>query len=189
VSIPTLETRRLILRPLEMADATDIQEFFPQWEIVRHLSNQVPWPYPPDGAEKFVREIGLPQMERGEAWHWSLRLKEKPARLIGIISLVKSEKVNRGFWVGIPWQGQGFMGEASAAMTDYWFDVLKFPLLRVPKEVGNEASRRISISQGMRVARTIEYDFVEGRLKAEVWEITAEEWCANRRKTRYKPSV
>ena len=43
-------TERLILRPLEVADATQIQELFPHWEIVRFLMNRVPWPYPPDGA-------------------------------------------------------------------------------------------------------------------------------------------
>ena len=182
VSIPTLETRRLILRPLEMADAPDIQELFPHWEIVRHLSNKVPWPYPPDGAEWFIREKAIPQMESGEAWYWSLRLKESPTRLIGIISLVKGELINRGFWVATQWQGQGYMTEACAAATNYWFDVLQFPMLRTLKAAGNEVSRRISVRQGMRLVRTEEHDFIEGRLQADVWEITAEEWRANREK-------
>ncbi len=30
-----LETSRLILRPLELADASQAQLLFPQWEIVR----------------------------------------------------------------------------------------------------------------------------------------------------------
>gem|GEM_PF-4771929 len=50
---PTLETARLALRPVEMADAPAIQRLFPQWEIVRHLNAGVPWPYPEDGAESF----------------------------------------------------------------------------------------------------------------------------------------
>jgi [ribosomal protein S5]-alanine N-acetyltransferase len=35
--IPTLETARLILRPLELADADQAQVLFPQWDIVRYL--------------------------------------------------------------------------------------------------------------------------------------------------------
>jgi [ribosomal protein S5]-alanine N-acetyltransferase len=116
---------------------------FPHWEIVRYLSNVVPWPYPPDGAYTYYRDSALPAMERGDAWHWTLRLKVEPDRLIGSIGLMQGE-TNRGFWLGLPWQGKGFMTEACEAATDFWFNTLKFPVLRVPKAVANVASRRIS---------------------------------------------
>jgi ribosomal-protein-alanine N-acetyltransferase len=183
IVIPTLETQRLLLRPLELSDAGQAQLLFPHWEIVRYLSNRVPWPYPPDGAFTFYRDVALPAMARGDQWHWSLRLRREPARLIGSITLLKSEDKNRGFWLGLPWQGQGLMSEACDAATDYWFDVLKFPVLRVPKAIGNAASRRISEKQGMRVVATEEREYVSGRLPSEIWEITAEEWH-NRRKSR-----
>jgi ribosomal-protein-alanine N-acetyltransferase len=178
--IPVLETTRLFLRPLGLADAVQVQELFPHWEIVRYLTHMVPWPYPPDGAYKFIRDVAMPGMERDEAWHWTLRLKVAPGQLIGVISLRKSDNKNRGFWLGLPWQRQGLMSEASTAATDYWFDVLKFPVLRAPKAVANTASRRISEKQGMRVVAHVEQDLVCGRLPAEVWEITAEEWRARR---------
>ncbi len=73
------------------------------------------------------------------------------------------------------------MTEAADAVTDYWFNTLKFPVLRVPKAVANVASRRISEKAGMRVIEIEERDFVSGRLPAEIWEITAEEWNARRR--------
>jgi RimJ/RimL family protein N-acetyltransferase len=171
-------TKRLILRPLAMADAPQIQREFPQWEIVRYLLKRVPWPYPPDGAEHYCRDIALPQIERGEAWHWTLRLAAQPDRVIGIISLVKGEEDNRGFWLGLPWQGQGLMSEACAWANDYWFETLGFPVLRVAKAAANAASRRISERQGMRLVGVIEKDYVSGRLPSEVWEITAEEWRA-----------
>ena len=72
------------------------------------------------------------------------------------------------------------MTEACNAVTDYWFDALKFPVLRVPKAVPNIASRRISEKQGMRVIATEERDYVSGRLMSEIWEITAKEWRARR---------
>jgi ribosomal-protein-alanine N-acetyltransferase len=40
--IPTLETPRLVLRPLELADATQAQLLFPEWEVVRYLTKAVP---------------------------------------------------------------------------------------------------------------------------------------------------
>ena len=126
---PELRTARLWLRPLELADATQAQALFPHPEIVRYMAAVVPWPYPADGVLSFYRDFALPAVERGEAWHWSLRLQEDP-------------------------------------------------VLRVGKATANEASRRISIREGMRLVRTEERAFVSGRLEAEVWEISAAEWRA-----------
>ncbi len=36
------------------------------------------------------------------------------------------------------------MTEACEAVTDFWFNTLKFPVLRAPKAAANTASRRIS---------------------------------------------
>ena len=104
---PTLETPRLFLLPLTLADAGQIQEIFPHWEIVRYLATQVPWPYPPDDARTYIRDMALPAMERGETWQWTLRLKTKSTQIIGCIDLRTKEDDNRGFWLGLPWQRQG----------------------------------------------------------------------------------
>ena len=178
--IQTLKTSRLILRPLELSDADQIQVLFPQWEIVRYLSKVVPWPYPPDGALAYIRDQALPAIERGEEWHWSLRLKSAPERLIGCISLRREESKNRGFWMALPWQRQGLMTEAVEAVTDYWFNGLGFSVLRAPKAIVNVASRRISEKSGMHVVAVEEKDYVGGRLLSETWEINAEEWRARR---------
>ncbi len=178
---PALETPRLLLKPVELADAPQIQTLFPQWEIVRYLRNIVPWPYPPGGSLYYLREMALPAIARGDAWHWTLRLKENPGQVIGFISLMKNENENRGFWMGLQWQGCGLMSEACDVVTEYWFEVLKFPVLRAPKAVENSASRRISEKQGMRVIATEERDYVCGRLPSEIWEITAEEWRARKK--------
>lgn len=177
-SIPTGRTARLILRPLELADAPQIQRLFPRWEVVRYLAARVPWPYPPDGAERFCREMALPQMQRGDAWHWTIRRIEDPDQIIGFISLVRGGDENRGFWLAPEWQGHGYMSEACAWANDFWFDVLGFERMRVPKAVANTASRRISAKQGMHVIAVEERDYVCGRLPSEIWEITADEWRA-----------
>jgi [ribosomal protein S5]-alanine N-acetyltransferase len=67
-------------------------------------------------------------------------------------------------------------------VTDYWFEVLKFPVLRVPKAIDNHGSRHISEKQGMRVVATLERDFVSGRFLSEIWEITADEWREHKKK-------
>jgi [ribosomal protein S5]-alanine N-acetyltransferase len=174
--VPPLNTQRLWLRPLDLADATQAQALFPCWEVVQYMDAVVPWPYPANGALAFYRDVALPAVERGQAWHWSIRLREAPDRLIGSINLKLGERENRGFWIGVPWQRRGLATEACTAVTAFWFDVLGLPVLRVGKAVANEASRRISQREGMRLVATEERDFVSGRLPAEVWELTAVEW-------------
>jgi ribosomal-protein-alanine N-acetyltransferase len=182
MNIPTLETRRLWLKPLELADAEQVQTIFPQWEIVKHLNSKVPWPYPADGALSYIRDFALPAIERGREWFWSLRLKSAPEILLGLICLAKNEQENRGFWIDPKWQGQGLMSEACDAVTDYWFEALGFPVLRAPKARANVGSLRISEKQGMRIISSGERDYVSGRLPSDIWEITAEEWRARKQR-------
>lgn len=179
--LPTLTTQRLLLRPLELSDADQVQRLFPQWEIVQYLNAVVPWPYPPDGALTWYRDRALPAMARGDEWHWTLRFKENPDQIIGAIGLIRSDQENRGFWLAPAWHGRGLMTEAVIAVNDYWFDVLGFSVLRAPKAVANVASRRISEKTGMRRVGTDERNYVSGRLPGEIWEITAEEWRAFRK--------
>jgi [ribosomal protein S5]-alanine N-acetyltransferase len=173
----SLETRRLLLRPLQLTDAAQTQLLFPHWEIVKFLTRQIPWPYPPDGALTYYRDVALPAIARGEQWHWTLRLRAAPEEHIGSIGLIaKEDHATRGFWLGSAWQGQGLMTEAATAVNNYCFDALGFHLLRIPKAVDNVTSRRVSEKTGMRVAATEERDYISGRLSTEIWELTADEW-------------
>src|SRR3984885_6365072 len=150
--IATLHTGRLLLQPLRLADAEQTQRLFPQWEIVQFMNTRVPWPYPADGALTFYRDVALAAMELGEAWHWTLRLREHPEDHIGAIGLTAHDGyAGRGFWLGLPWQGRGLMTEAVEAVNDYCFDVLAFQALRAPKAVVNISSRRVSEKTGMHV--------------------------------------
>ena len=174
--IPTLHTERLILRPLQLADAEAVQREFPHWDVVRYLNAAVPWPYPEDAALAYLRDIALPAVAAGKEWAWTIRLKSAPEQLIGKISLMDQADNHRGFWLAPAWQGQGLMTEACAVVTDYWFNVLQRPLMRVPKAAPNLGSRKLSERAGMRLIRIDEGDFVGGRFPRELWEITREEW-------------
>src|SRR5476649_2842555 len=145
-SVLTLETPLLVLRPVELADAVPTQALFAQWDIVRNIPD-IPWPYPADGALSFYRDRVIPAMERGVRWHWTLRLKSAPGRMIGAIAVMDGDN-NRIFRIARPWQRQGLMTEACDAATEFWFAVLARLLLRTHKAVDNVASRRISERNG-----------------------------------------
>src|SRR2546429_6394936 len=105
---PTLRTKRLILRPLALSDAPAIQRHFNNWNIIQHLAAVVPWPYPEDGAETFVRL----QLEKiaagGEIYHLVFALRARAGDAIGNIHFrphADSPKGNPGLWVpGARWE-------------------------------------------------------------------------------------
>ena len=169
------------MQPLVLADAEAVQRLFPVWEVVRLLAPNFSWPYPKDGALTYYRDVALPAVERGEEWHWTLRLKSEPEVVIGALALFLGEGNNRGFWVGVPWQGKGLMTEAAGQATAYWFEELGMRVIRVKKAAGNVASRRISVAEGMRLVKVGIDEYIGGRFVTEYWEMTAEEWFARHR--------
>ncbi|WHQ76778.1 GNAT family N-acetyltransferase [Pantoea sp. Lij88] len=173
---PTLTTDRLLLKPLVAEDAKQIQTLYPRWEIVRYMVASVPWPYP----ENYVNNVALPDMAKGIAWFWTIRNREIPDKVMGLICLYDEEDNNRGFWLAPEYQGQGYMREASIAATDYWFNVLNKPVLRAPKAALNSRSQRISVTSGMQLIKTVKKDYVSGLLDSDLWEITRDEWNARK---------
>ena len=177
--LPTLVTARLVLTPLQLEDAHAIQTLFPQWEVVRYLDSRVPWPYPDDGALRYVRDIALPAMEAGLERHWMIRLNHEAGRIIGSISLYEQPGNNRGFWLAPEWWGRGYMREACQVIGKYWFETLSRPVMRVPKAVANQASRKISEHEGMRLIERRDGQFVSGPMQVEIWEMTRGQWLGS----------
>jgi RimJ/RimL family protein N-acetyltransferase len=178
-STPTLNTPRLTLTPLQLADAELIQRLFPHWDVVRYLDSRVPWPYPDDGALCYLNDHALPAIARGEEWHWMIRLTDEPDQAIGSISLYDQPGNNRGFWLAPRWQGHGFIGEACKVVNRYWFETLDRPVMQVPKAIGNQASRRVSEREGMTLLGVSEGQFVSGVMGKEIWELRREQWLKN----------
>jgi [ribosomal protein S5]-alanine N-acetyltransferase len=128
-------TKRLLLRPVQLCDAEHTQRLsavgdrqVPQHKSSLALSRA-------DRVLNVYRNEILSGIERGEEWHWTLRLKEAPEQHTGVISLPRDEWDNRAYWLGLPCHGQGLMTEAVVVVSVYWFDVLGFP--RSPRAKGD----------------------------------------------------
>lgn len=176
MSTPTLETRRLSLRPLTLADSPAVQRIFPNWEIVKFLLSAVPWPYPEDGALEYIRDVALPAVERGEEWAWTIRLRSDAHAIIGSISLFAKDDENRGYWLDPDHHGAGLMLEACEATNRFWFETLGRAVLRELKAAANVASVRLSHHQQMTLCWEGEREFVSGRLPAQIWELVVGDW-------------
>ncbi|MGJ5050314.1 GNAT family N-acetyltransferase [Bradyrhizobium oligotrophicum] len=184
---PTLQTARLILRPLALADAPAIQRQFNNWNVIRNLAAVVPWPYPADGAETFVK-LQLARIAAGEElYQWVLVLRDGDGEAIGNIHFrprMESVKGHRGFWLAEPYWNRGLMSEAVAAVNDFAFGPLGLDQFTVCNVASNIASRRVKQKTGAEFVGFIEVAHHNGETRSEQWIVRRETWLQRQEKQR-----
>jgi RimJ/RimL family protein N-acetyltransferase len=175
-----LETRRLILRKPEKADALGIQTLIANWEIAKWLG-RLPWPYPPNGAAEWIermhREVAL-----GQGYVFGLSVKSRPFDgIIGVVGLHVREhgEWELGYWLGEPYWGLGYMSEAAPAVVAHAFQTVGINPLTAGHFVGNEGSARVLLRCGFEYtgegrrrceARGHEVDCLEMELTRAKWQ-------------------
>lgn len=176
---PILKTERLILRPISLDDAPNVQKYFGNWEIIQYISNAL-WPYPDGAAEAYIRDIVLPDVQAGNSHVWAITLAEEGDGAIGMIDyrIVSSKNNdNRGFWLALPYHGRGLMTEAVCAVNGFVFEGLGVEVFRTRNVKGNVGSRRIKEKTGGVVIEEIEEQLKNGNAEImELWEISKESW-------------
>lgn len=175
--LPVFETDRLILRGVELTDAPSYKNHFVDYEIIAHLSHLVPWPYPDDGVDSFLKTSILPRQGR-DRWMWGIFEKANPTELIGSVDLWREGiPEHRGFWLGKNFWGKGYMTEAVEPVMDFAFDALSFEKLVFSNALGNERSRRVKEKTGARFTGTKPSKLVDPKyFESEIWELTKSEW-------------
>ncbi|MBD8514228.1 GNAT family N-acetyltransferase [Photobacterium sp. CAU 1568] len=121
---PTLSTERLLLRPLQLADATLIQKLAGEPEIALGTTN-VPYPYDSGMAGQWIGR-SLAGWGNGTLAIFAITLKDTE-QLIGCIGLHNIKQLNAqlGFWLGVPFWGHGYCTEAASRLVDFGFFDLK----------------------------------------------------------------
>jgi RimJ/RimL family protein N-acetyltransferase len=148
---PTIETQRLVLRPLSDSDADDIVTIIGDVGVARMLA-RVPHPYGRENADSFIRFAA-----NGAAARRSLiSAITLRGRLIGVVSIDDIRGRNRlGYWLGREVWGRGYGTEAVSALVAYAFTVLGLRQIRAGVFVDNRASLRVLIRLGFRPIRRI----------------------------------
>lgn len=178
IKTPTLETERLILKPIKIEDAPAVQKHFNNWNIIKNLLGTVPWPYPDNGAQDYIENMVMPLIKEGKVYVWSIRLKDNPKDLIGLIEYrhVTDRDDNRGFWLAEPYWQQGYMTEAVTAVNDFIFFDLKVERIVVCNFEGNDGSRRVKEKTGAKFIGYCNKQHHSGNIQSEMYEVTAENW-------------
>lgn len=180
-TLPIFETKRLTLKAVTLEDEPAYTRHFVNYEVIRHLADKVPWPYPEHGVHDYLVDVILPHQGM-DKWVWGLFLKDAPHELVGGIALWgPGSPENRGFWLAEHLWGRGLMTEAVIPVMDYAFDELGFDELVFTNAAGNERSKRVKEKTGATFIGREPAGFVNPAYKErELFKLTKSEWRAFR---------
>jgi RimJ/RimL family protein N-acetyltransferase len=131
-----LETERLVLRRPTLADVKAIARLANDRRIAQNTA-RIPHPYGPGDAEAFVNFVA----EQPQDTNF---LITRDGEMIGGVGIdLKSAAPEIGYWLGVPFWGQGYATEAARAVIDYAFEEFGAAELRAGARVVNTASRRV----------------------------------------------
>ncbi len=145
---PTLTTERLVLRPFALDDADVVQRLAGAYEVA--LNTSIPHPYPEGGAAAWIGGHQL-RFDQGEEVHFAVTLRQG-GQLIGAMGLTVEAFHRRGtlgYWIGVPYWGQGYATEAGRAVVAYGFREHSLLRIMATHYARNPASGRVMQKLGM----------------------------------------
>lgn len=177
---PTLVTARLALRPFALADAPEVQRLAGAREVAE-MTSHIPHPYPNGAAEEWIGGHRQ-RFARGVELVLAVTLRAGGA-LVGAMGLVVEQEARRaelGYWIGVPYWGQGYATEAARALVDYGFRVMGLHRIVATHFTRNPASGRVMQKLGMRYEgclreHILKWDHYED---LAVYGLLRDEWLA-----------
>ena len=147
--MPTLETERLLLRPLRVTDTEDMYAYAKDPEVTRYLL----WrPHPDMQYTRSYLEYLAGRYRIGMHYEWAVVLKEEK-RMIGTCGFVTIDCTHKraevGYVLNPAYRGRGIMPEALTRVLQFGFTMLSLHRIEARYMIGNEASLRVMEKVGM----------------------------------------
>jgi RimJ/RimL family protein N-acetyltransferase len=159
LTLPTLTTLRLVLRPFAPADAADVQRMAGRREVA-DTTLTIPHPYEDGVAERWIASHAG-AAAAGERLTLAITLRQTDG-LLGAITLNVRQGHGRaelGYWVGVEHWNRGYCTEAARAMLAHAFDALALHRVHATHLTRNPASGRVMQKLGMRHEGTLREHF------------------------------
>ncbi len=147
--LPELTTERLILRGFRLSDAPAVHLLVGAYEVADTTLN-IPHPYTENAFTEWIA-THAEGIERGTDLSFAIMRREDGV-VIGGIGLHINRRHNRGesgYWIGVPYWGQGYATEALRRIIAYGFEEMGLNRIYAGYFVRNPASRRVQEKAGM----------------------------------------
>ena len=145
-----LDTERLLLRLLDLADAERVRELAGDKKIADTTTN-IPHPYEKGMAEEWISSSRI-KFESGECLNLAIILKSTQ-ELIGAVGLIIDKGFNRGelgYWIGREYWNRGYCTEAARAVLEYGFNQLLLHKITSSHFARNPSSGKVMRKIGMK---------------------------------------
>lgn len=146
---PELETERLLLRRMVLADAKELLFLRSDKAVLEFLGKEPAKTI--EEVESFINMINN-NIDTDEAIQWAITFKENPAKLIGTICYwnIRKEhyRAETGYTLHPDHWNKGIMKEALKKVINYGFSVMKLHSIDANINPGNKASEALLVSTG-----------------------------------------
>lgn len=178
---PRLETNRLVLREITMADAEWYLEHFSIKEIIR--GQGYPAPKGMKGAREELQLYFVDLFKNRNGFRWGIELKGEES-LIGSCGYYKwlkpdGRQAEIGYDLDRPYWGQGIMTEALTAIIDFGFQKMKLNRIELLAMPRNKRSIGLAGKLGFKKEGVLrEYSFDEKMRPADdvIFSMLRRDW-------------
>lgn len=145
-SLPTLVTKRLRIRPYSQADIPELLPLIGTREVAA-TTLRIAHPYTEKDARAFLELAKEP----GKMW-LAITLLADHSQIGGIGLRIDAQHhhAELGYWLGVPYWGQGYATEAAQTMLRYGFEDLALHRIFATHFKHNPASGNVLKKLGMR---------------------------------------
>ncbi|MDO6496940.1 GNAT family N-acetyltransferase [Photobacterium sanguinicancri] len=114
-----IETERLVLRPFRLSDSERVAELAGE-KVIADMTANIPHPYEPAMAYDWI-QTHQAQFIEGESVVYAITLKNCDD-IIGAVGFPLLDKGLGvlGYWLGVPFWGQGIAFEAAEALVEFY---------------------------------------------------------------------
>lgn len=153
--IPTLETERLIIRPMRIFDAFDMYEY----ARMPATSTYLTWcPHTDIEYTKNYLAFVISKYKSGEFYDWAVTLKDEENKMIGTCGFSRIDFSNDigeiGYVINPDFHNRGYATEAVNAILRFGFEKLNFHRIEAKFIIGNDASLAVMRKCGMQYEGT-----------------------------------
>ena len=178
IEIPRVETQRLVLRPLGLDDARDVQALAGDFAIA-DTTARIPHPYEDGMAEAWIASLAEAiRPHRESVFGIEERASGRFVGTVGLVSPGEDGDAELGYWIGRPYWNQGFATEAARVVVDFAFEYIGSARVHAHHFSRNPSSGRVLQKLGFRYrgARR-NFEVAPDRFEdVELYELAKKEW-------------